>query len=385
MFNINIVNENNISKFRQVFRNNYELDEISEETQELINLGFITISENFYVKCINRNDSDFLDLTEDQKSCSGISYVSNDQEISECETCNRQITLDFKEKFTIYTISINYDVVIQVLSERIGNGNTSIQNENTHLIFLDDEGKEHTLCILDLCDNVECKTKFYFSDEILYIYCDIILGEFEAPNIIWLFDFLNIDPEQVISFIKTKTPLVNTEKIQEVMESFIDTMSWQDFEVFITNLLNYVRENPDNYNEGMTFLQKYSGTIVSSFSMKLGGSGRTDAFSINLLDYFQLLLKSEIRIEAKHSKPSNINSSIQLSDVRELMDHSFQKDGVIVTNRKKIAGSAINRCIELKEVNGRWIYVIIHRPLLILFISLFIREFWDKPETYFHN
>ncbi len=382
MLNIEIVNEDSISIFRRIFRDNYELEEINKYIQDLINSGLITISEDIYVKCVNRNDNDFLDLTEDQKGCSGKSYINKDQEISECETCNRQLILESKEQFKVYTVSINYNTIIELLSEKIGNEKVSIKNNNTHIIFLDEEGKIHTLCIFDLCDSVECKSEFYYSDAILYIYCDIVLGEFKAPNIIWLFDFLSIDSEQVINFIKTKTPMVNSEKIQEVMENFIDSMSWQEFEDFITQILNYIRVNPDYYNEGMTFLQKYSGTIVSSFSIKLSGSGRTDAYSINLLNYFQLLLKSDIRIEVKHSEPSNIDSSIRLGDIRELMDHAYQNEGVIVTNRTKIDGSAIGRCIDLKEVNGRWRYVIIHRPLLKLFITLFIKEFWDNPEVF---
>ena len=94
-------------------------------------------------------------------------------------------------------------------------------------------------------------------------------------------------------------------------------------------------------------------------------------------------MKSDIRIECKHSKPNNIESSVGIKDLRELMDHAYQKDGVIFTNRKKIDGSAINRCIELKESTNQWKYIIIHRPLLNLFISLFFKEFWDNPEEFF--
>ena len=94
--------------------------------------------------------------------------------------------------------------------------------------------------------------------------------------------------------------------------------------------------------------------------MKLSGFGITDDYSINLLDYFQQALKSNIRIECKHSDPYNINSSVGIRDLRELMDHAYQNEGVIFTNRKKIDGSAINRCIELKETYRQWKYVIIH-------------------------
>ncbi len=380
-----ILNENNISVFRRIFRDNYEFEDINQDIQDLINSGLISINEDYLVKCVNRKDDDFLDLTEDQRNCSGKSYLNGNQEISECEICNRQLVLENKERFKIYAISINYDTVISVLSEKIGRDRISINNNDSHIVFSDEEGKEHILCILDLCENVECRSKFYYSDAILYIYCDIVLAEIEVPNVIWVFDFLSIKSDQVLTFIKTSTPLVNSEKIRKVMENFIDTMSWQEFEDFITQILNYVREHPDHYNEGMSFLQKYSGTIVSSFNIKLSGSGRTDAYSINLFDYFLLLLKSDMRIEAKHSDPNNINSSINLDDLRELMDHAFQNDGVIVTNRRKINGSAIGRCIELKETNGNWTYIIIHRPLLILFISLFIKGFWDDPKIYFQN
>ncbi len=383
-FNLLIINKNKSYVFRRIIRDNYEFVDNNQDIQNIRNSVLITISEDYYVKCINRDDDDFLYLTEDQKNCSGKSYLNGNQEISECEICNRQLVLENKERFKIYAISINYDTVITVLSERIGSDRIPINN-NSHIVFSDEQGKEHILCILDLCENAECRIKLYYSDAILYIYCDIVLVEIEVPNVIWFFDFLSIESDQVLAFIKTSTPLVNSEKIRNVMENFIDTMSWQEFEDFIAQILKYVREHSDYYNEGMSFLQKYSGTILSSFSIKLSGSGRTDVYSINLLDYFQLFLKSDIRIEVKHSNPSNINSSINLDDLRELMDHAFQNDGVIVTNRRKINGSAIGRCIELKETNGVWKYIIIHRPLLILFISLFIKGFWDDPEACYQN
>ncbi len=379
MFNFDLLNINNISRLRHVFRDNFEIEELSDDIQELINSGFIKISEDFYVKCVNRGDRDFLNLTEDQKICTGISYVNEAQEVSECQACNRQLSLENKEKFKVYTISLNYNTIIKVLREKLGKEKTSIKKDNAHIIFVNNDGNEHTLCILDLCENIDCKTSFYYSDEILYIYCDVVVG-FDAPNVIWLFDLLLKKAEELSNFIRTTTPLLNTEKIRKVMKNFIDNLSWQKFEDFITQLLNYIRDNPKNYNEGITFLQKYSGTIISSFSVKLSGSGRTDAYSIDILNYFQQTLKSDIRIECKHSEHSNINSSVGKIALRELMDHAYQNEGVIFTNREKIDGYALNRCIDFREKDGQWRYVIIHRPLLILFISLFLKEFWDNPK-----
>ncbi len=379
MFNFDLLNINNISRLRHVFRDNFEIEELSDDIQELINSGFIKINEDFYVKCVNRGDRDFANLTEDQRICTGISYVNEAQEVSECQACNRHLFLENKEKFKIYTISLNYNIIIEVLREKLGKEKTSIKKDKAHIIFVNNDGNEHTLCILDLCENIDCKTSFYYSDEILYIYCDVVVG-FDAPNVIWLFDLLLKKAEELSNFIRTTTPLLNTEKIRKVMKNFIDKMSWQKFEDFITQLLNYIRDNPKNYNEGITFLQKYSGTIISSFSVKLSGSGRTDAYSIDILNYFQQTFKSDIRIECKHSEHSNINSSVGKIALRELMDHAYQNKGAIFTNREKIDGYALNRCIDFREKDGQWRYVIIHRPLLILFISLFLREFWDNPK-----
>ena len=384
MFNFDFINKKNVSVFRRIFRDNFEIEETNKEVKELLDSGLINISEDFYVKCVKRGDGDYLDLTEDQKNCTGISYINEVQEVTQCHDCNRHLILENKEKFKVYIISINYDVVIEVLRESIGKENTSIKNDNAHIIIVDKNGKKHILCILDLCKSVDCKTSFYYSDEILYIYCDVVVG-FNAPNVIWLFDLLLKEPEQLYNFIITTTPKIYIEKAREIMNNFIDKMSWQKFEDFIPRLLNYIRENPDNYNWGLSLLQKYSGTIISSFSIKLSGSGRTDAYSINLLDYFQQALKSDIRIECKHSDPDNINTSVGIRSLRELMDHAYQNEGVIFTNRKKIDGSAINRCLDLKEKYGQWKYVIIHRPLLKLFISLFIKEFWDNPELFFSS
>ncbi len=379
MFNFDFINRNKIPFFKKIFRENFEIEEINNDIQDLKISGLINLSESSYVKCVNRRDDDYLDLTDDQKNCTGMSYINETQEISECHACNRHLILENKEKFKVYIISINYSVVIEILRENLGKENTIIRKDNAHIIFIDEDGKEHTLCILDLCKNVECKTSFYYSDEILYIYCDVVVG-FDAPNVIWLFDLLLKKPNQQLIFIRTTAPMIYTERVRDVMENFIDGMTWQEFEDFIPQMLNYIKDNPKNYNKGMSFLQKYSGTIISAFGVKLSGSGKTDAYSINLLNYFKHILKPDIRIECKHSEPNNINSSIKIKDLRELIDHAYQKDGAIFTNRKKIDGSVINRCIDFKETCGQWKYVIFHRPLLKLLISLFLKEFWENPE-----
>jgi len=379
VFNFNFKNKNEISSIKQIFRDNFEIWKVNDLVLNLVDSGLITLSKNSYIKCVNRGDRDFLDLTEDQKSCTGISHINEYQEVSECQNCDRQLISENKEKFEIYIISINYNAVINELREKLGKEKTLLKNDNTHIIYVDGSGKKYTLCILDLCKNVDCKTSIYYSDEILYIYCDVVVG-FDAPNVIWLFDLLIKRPGELLNFIKMISPMISSKRVKKVMENFIDGMTWQEFEDFIPQMLNYIRDNPKNYNEGMSFLQKYSGTIISAFSVKLSGSGKTDAYSINLLNYFKQILKPDIRIECKHSASDNINSSIGINDLRELMDHSYQKEGVIFTNRKKIDGSAINRCIDFKEEYGQWKYVIIHRPLLKLLISLFFKELWDKPE-----
>lgn len=380
----NYLNKENISIIRRIFKDNIEILEIDDCVQNLKNLRLIKLNEGFYVKCAKRSDQDYTKLTEDQRNCTGKSYIYGAQEISECQSCNRQILIEGKEKFKFYTISINYNNAIEILRKKIGENNTLITNNNSHIIITDNDGKEHTLCILDLCENIDCKTNFYYSDEILYIYCDVNVG-FDAPNIIWLFDLLIKEPEQLYNFIITATPMINSGKIEEVMKEYIDDMSWQKFEVFIPRLLNHIRANPNNYNKGLSFLQKYSGTIISSFNIKISGSGKTDAYSINLLEYLQTSLESDIRIECKHSIHDNIGTSITLDELRVLMDHSFQKKGVIFTNRNKISGSAINRCIEIKENSHQWIYVIIHRPLLKLIISMFLDEFWNDPKFFINS
>ena len=108
-------------------------------------------SEGSYVKCVNRGDEDYLDLTEDQKNCTGISYINKTQEVSGCHACNRHLILENKERFKVYIISINYNVVIEILREILGKENTSIKKDNAHVIFIDEDGNEYTLCILDLC------------------------------------------------------------------------------------------------------------------------------------------------------------------------------------------------------------------------------------------
>jgi hypothetical protein len=377
-----VIRSDKLIFYRRIFRNNFELEEINDDIKDLCDLGLIELCKTSYVKCVNRSDNDYLDLTEDQKACDGKSYVNESQELVECNYCNRQLILENKKKFEVYLISIVYNGIIEFLREKIGKENTAINENNSHIIYTDEKEINHTICVLDLCNNIECKSKFYYSDEIIYVYCDVAIG-FSAANVIWLFDLLVKESDQLIAYIKATTPKISANKVKFVMENLIDKMSWQNFEDFIPQLLNNIRENPNNYNDGFSRLERYSGTVLSSFSVKLGGPRSTDAYSINLFDYYQLPLKSRIRIECKHSEPSNIDSSVSIDDLRELMDHAFLKEGVIFTNRKKIDSSAMNRCIELKEANRHWKFNIIHRPLLKLFISLFTSNFWNNPESIF--
>jgi len=367
-----------LSNIERIFKDGLCILKLSDTALTLERLNLIKLKEFHYVKCVNKEDNDFLELSEDKKYCTGIAKIDEEMETTECPDCDRLIFIDEKAKYKGYEVSINYSQIAQIIREKLCLSNTSFSQDKSHIIYKDQKNRHYTLCIIDICEDIECKTSFYYGDHIMYVACDtneII----DAPNVISLFDLLFMDSDKLLGYLTQQVPKTVSEKIEKVMEKWIDNGTWEQFEDFVTRLLNYIKETPKNYNKGMGFLQKYSGTIVSSFSFKIGGSGNKDAFSVDLYEYIERALTPNTTREYKHSSRKNIETPISLNDFRELLDHSTEKGGVIFTNRNNISSTVLKKCIYYKETNGYWKYIVIHRPLLKLLISLFANDFWDNP------
>lgn len=265
------------------------------------------------------------------------------------------------------------------LIEKIRGSLEPEQSDNSHIILKIND-KIHKICFLDLCQDIDCKTSFYYGDDIVYTYCDYnerINGE----NVIWIIDLLSMDDDAIVDFILSKAPSNIMESIEQIMNEHIDEINAYQFEKFITKLLNYISNHPKKLNEGKTFLTRYSGSLVASFTFKIGGAGNVDGRIVNLKNYFEIPLRSDISLEFKHSDINNYKTTqINHNDIEQFITQSVEDPAVLFSNRESITGSSIDKLHRYKQRNSFWKYVVIHRPLLKLFISLFASEFWDEPD-----
>ncbi len=252
------------------------------------------------------------------------------------------------------------------------------KTDNSHIILKNNE-KIHKICFLDLCQDIDCKTSFYYSDDILYTYCDYN-ERIDAENVIWIIDLLSIDDNAIVDFIFSRAPSIKIQNIEQIINDNIDKIDEYQFEEFIKRLLNYIVDHPRKYNEGKNFLKKYSGSIVASFIFRIGGAGKVDGRIINLKEYFKTALKSNISLEFKHSDSDHYNTTqITHHDIKQFITQSYEEPGALFSNRERIGGSTVDELHRYKQLTGFWKYIVIHRPLLKLFISLFASEFWNDP------
>lgn len=378
--NLNDLDTLNIDDPKKLFRNGIRIKEITNNLKVIQKLKLAKLDSVRYIKCVNRCDLDFLSLTESQKLCTGTGTISGDLDNTECSSCNRTLLVKEKEIFEEYRLSINYPEIYELICQKLDSEFTIMRIDEAHILLHDKEKVEHQICLLDICEKLECKTSFYYSDRTLYVVCD--QSEFfEAPTVIWLFNLLKMENYEISNYIRTKVPNIEMKKINDVMNKTIDDSKWQDFEGFINDLIKYVNTNPKLVNKGLSFLEKYSGTSVSSFLVKLSGPGKSDAFVINLSEYIKEVFHSNKFLEYKHSgKEEFSKQTIRNSDVQQLIEKSMELDGILFSNRIKVVSYVWNRIIQSFQQKGYWQYVVINRYLLIFIISLFVEEFWDDPE-----
>lgn len=381
MSNLNDLENLDIYNIKQLFRNGRRIRSVTNDLRIIQNLKLAKLDSVRYLECVNRCDLDFLSLTESQKLCTGTGIVAGNLESTECSSCNRTLLIKEKEIFEEYRISINYHEIYDFICQKLSPEFTTKRIDDSHILLYDKEKTEYQICLLDICEKVECKTSFYYSDNILYVVCDYS-EFFEAPNVLWLFDLIMMCNNKISSYIRTKVPNIEIKKINKVMNDTIDNSEWQKFENFIDKLIIYINKNPKLVNTGLSFLEKYSGTSVSSFLIRLGGPGKSDAFVINLSEYIKEVLRSPKFFEYKHSKKGEyFKQAIRKSDIRQLIEKSMELDGVLFSNRIKVESYVWDRIIQSYLQKGYWKYVIINRFLLIFIISLFAKEFWNNPNV----
>ena len=370
-------------KLKGLFKNNYKTDTVNDELRKLEKLQFISLQKQKYVRCVNRNDGDFVYLTEDQKNCTGIGIVKNDLEITTCHECNRPIRIQNKKVFRSFIVNIIYLNLRSYLINKIREFLELEISNNSH-ILLKNNDKIYKICFLDLCQDIDCKTSFYYGDDILYTFCDYS-ERINAENVIWIIDLLLMDDDRILDFILSKAPSNSIENIEKVLNEHVDKINAYQFEELITKLLNYIANHPKELNKGINFLNKYSGSLVASFSFKIGGAGRVDGRTVNLKEYFNIALKSNISLESKHSGIDHYKTAqITHQDIKQYITQSIGDPGVLFSNRENIASSSIDALHQYKEKMGFWKYIVIHRPLLKLFFSLFASEFWNDPNCLNH-
>ena len=347
--------------------------------KELEELEFIKLKRQLYVKCVNRDDDDFNYLTEDQKNCTGIGLVYNDEELTSCNNCNRVIRIQEKNISRFYIIKLMCLNIRSYLIEIIHDSLEPGISDESHIIVKNSD-RIHKVCFLDLCQDITCKTSFYYGDDILYTYCDYN-ERIDAENVIWIIDLLSMEKDAILDYIFSKSPSLVIENIDRIMNEHIDSINEYQFENLITLLLNYIRSHSKELNRGKTFLNKYSSSIIGSFVFKIGGAGRVDSRIINLKNYLEIALRSDISLEYKHSNTDNYYvTQITHRNIKQLIAQSFGKPSVLFSNRNSVVGSSIDDLHRYKQETGFWKYIVIHRPLLMLFISLFAPEFWKDPE-----
>jgi len=381
VLNSNILSSLDLKEVRRLFRNNLEVRKKDNTIQELEKLGLIKLEVVNYVKCVNRRDGDFLELTESQKLCDGRGIIIPNRDTVECTECGRNLYINEKMSYKNYRIILNYEKIIENIIEKLKNLKLQITQRKSYIIYRDENKDTYRLCFLDICDDLECKTDFYYSDNTLFVAFDVV-EIINSPNVIWFFDLITKKDKELNYFLKLKMPQINSKKISNIMYNYIDNSTWKSFEDFIPQLLNYISKNPDNLNYGISVLEKYAGTIISSFHVEIGGPSNPDAYQINILDYFKEIFNDNNKyIEVKHSKSDKIyKTRISTSDFRQFYDHVDQGRGVLFSNRYKVDPYIWSRIVRIREKRGYWQIIILNRPLLILFISLFAKDFWDNPE-----
>jgi ABC-type Fe3+-citrate transport system substrate-binding protein len=139
-------------------------------------------------------------------------------------------------------------------------------------------------------------------------------------------------------------------------------MTSAGFESFVGKLLEDARRNPERLEKYRRKLNRRSRSLLGAVVRVIGGPGAEDIMVEPKAQYLANLFSSSGTHEMK-----KYTSSLNLADLRELMDHCEQRgtSGILFTSTNRVARSVWSRIRSVRSAEGIWKYVVIDRDLIL--------------------
>lgn len=360
-------------------------DDISLETARTLNsMGLIDIVTQEYTLCVNDEDPDYFSLSADQYSCDGEIDIGQDV----CPSCGRQIDNQYaKQHFNATYIELrlqSFAAYIEAAIKELPDIADVERASSSKFRVTLSNGR--ILSVILLSNSTEISEKYegiYFGGAHLYIYFatyDRPLTTLLSENyVLWLGDFLSLSPFNIAQrfLIAASQPLnigrFELSQYEKLFDTYI-TGSWQDFEKrFVPELMERIIQNPKRLELYLTDLQGLSQTLLGSFSVSIGGAGKTDIRFISKYEYVSTIFHPHNIADGKRYASSSLRAEDVIKVLNHMMQIPFQQklSAVIFAATNEIQSGAWANICSYRDSQGYWLIVILPRYLIIELLVVF--------------
>lgn len=150
-------------------------------------------------------------------------------------------------------------------------------------------------------------------------------------------------------------------------DSFIKPMKPSEFEKFIDQFINGIREKADVLKNFFAFLSARKNTIVNSKVILIGGPGNPDFALIDLLEYLQEGLRPDKIGEVKRYFRS---TQFTVEDFGKAQAHAIGSDTISIISTNKIQPEVWRLILETRNKEKYFKHVVIEKSTILLLISV---------------
>lgn len=181
-------------------------------------------------------------------------------------------------------------------------------------------------------------------------------------------------------FLKTKIKEISevfdqniSIELERKFSEFVEKLSPSKFEKFCVSLLQELKNKNNKLSSFYNYLNRKENTIINSKIIMLGGPSNPDFYIMNLNNYLQSGLRTELFGEVKRYKKSRFT----FEDFSKAIVHANNKPSLFLLSTNDVQIEVWMKIIENYK-NGKFLHVLLDKDLILLLIKCLDLHFLIK-------
>jgi len=350
-----------------------------------VKLGVISLTRREYVRCVWREDADFLER--DNLDCEGKIEITEDEDGYYCPECGQPVAdLKGKRHFAEYESVPDIAGIQRYLTLALRNLPSIVEVEEDDAWVWQvtaTTGNRQEVVLSEYADSRYLYRGLFFSQPTLYVAVSPIAGRpmvrLEEHQFVTLTTFLTEPVEAVDEMVRLAAVPIHgrrdydecQEKFDQLLARYPEKERWGYFEqVLIPALVRHVAANPELAYAYLDALRRLHGTIFGEYHVPIGGAGVTDLRAVDKYEVMNDFFSGQFIGDAKCYVKSKLSYDDIVAHHAHLdVDPTHPRRGIIFVASDDIASTAWNFVMQLRQRYGYWRMIIIRKYELLEMIS----------------